>query len=73
LGHLGNPRAEEVQNAIDDAISRIQAAGKPVGIFAISPDDAKKRIDQGVSFVSLGTDIGILSDGCAKLRAEITG
>jgi 4-hydroxy-2-oxoheptanedioate aldolase len=70
LGHLGNPRHPEVQSAIDDAIARILAVGKPAGIFALDADDAARRIAQGVSFVSVGTDIGLLSSGARALRAK---
>ncbi len=70
LGHLGNPRHEEVQAAITGALAIIQAAGKPAGIFALSPDDAKARFAQGFGFVSLGTDIGLLTQGARALLAS---
>jgi len=69
LGHLGNPRHEEVQAAILGAVQRIKQANKPAGIFALSPDDAHLRIAQGFSFISLGTDIGLLSNSARNLRA----
>lgn len=71
LGHLGEPRAATVQTAIDDAILRVRAIGKPVGIFALDADDAQRRIAQGLAFVSIGTDIGILASGAAALRARL--
>ncbi len=70
LGHLGNPRHDEVQAAITNTLMRARAAGKPVGIFALSPDDAKARFIQGFSFVSLGTDIGLLTTGACALLAQ---
>lgn len=73
LGHLGEPRHPEVQAAIDDARRRIQAAGKPAGIFALSAEDARTRIEQGFAFLSVGTDIGVLSGGARALRASISG
>lgn len=73
LGNLGNPRAPEVQRAIDDAIEAVLKGGKPIGIFALDADDAKARIEQGVSFVSIGTDIGILNAGTTALRARVAG
>ena len=73
LGHLGNPRHPEVQTAIDGAIARIAAAGKPAGIFALDPDDAVKRIAQGVAFLSVGTDIGLLTGGARALRERFEG
>lgn len=69
LGHLGNPRHEDVRAAVAHALGRIAAAGKPAGIFAISADDAKERIAAGIGFVSLGTDIGLLGNGARALLA----
>ncbi len=71
LGHLGDPRHEEVQTAITDALARIRAASKPAGIFAISPDDARARIAAGIGFVSVGTDIGLLVNGARALRISV--
>lgn len=70
LGHLGNPRHEEVQTAISHALQQINKAGKPAGIFALSAEDAKLRLDQGFSFVSLGTDVGLLTTGAKNLLAQ---
>lgn len=71
LGHLGNPRHREVQAAIDGAIGRIAATGKASGIFALDADDAMVRLADGVCFVSIGTDIGLLARGAEALRAEV--
>lgn len=70
LGHLGNPHHDVVQKAIDDALVKIQLAGKPAGIFALSVEDAKRRFEQGFSFVSLGTDIGLLTSGAKNLLIQ---
>ena len=70
LGHLGNPRHEDVQKAISQAVQRIKQAGKPAGIFALSAEDAKQRFEQGFSFVSVGTDIGLLTAGAKNLLAQ---
>jgi len=69
LGHLGNPWHEQVQAAIAGAVERIAKVGKPSGIFALSPDDARRWIAAGVSFVSLGTDMGLLMRSARELRA----
>lgn len=71
LGHLGNPRHADVQNAIKLALERTRLAGKPAGIFALSPEDAKDRFAQGFNFVSLGTDLGLLAAGAKNLLAQI--
>lgn len=70
LGHLGDPRHPDVQAAIDDGVRRILAAGKPAGIFALDAEDAARRIDQGATFVSLGTDIGLLANGARALARK---
>ncbi|MBU6444675.1 MAG: HpcH/HpaI aldolase/citrate lyase family protein [Alphaproteobacteria bacterium] len=71
MGHLGDPRHDAVQSAITDAIERIAKAGKPSGIFALSPDDARRWLAKGVCFVSVGSDIGLLTRGARDLRGAI--
>jgi 4-hydroxy-2-oxoheptanedioate aldolase len=71
LGHLGNPRHSEVQATISHVRERIAAAGKPSGIFALSPDDARAKIADGFRFLSIGTDIGLLANGARALRASL--
>jgi 4-hydroxy-2-oxoheptanedioate aldolase len=63
LGYLGEPRHPRVQAAIADALARIARAGKPAGTFALDLPDARARLAQGVRFVSVGTDIGLLACG----------
>jgi 4-hydroxy-2-oxoheptanedioate aldolase len=70
LGHLGNPGHADVRAAIENAISRIRAAGKPVGIFARDADQARGYMAAGVSFVSVGTDVGLLAAGARDLAAR---
>lgn len=67
LGHLGHPRHPDVQAAIESARLAIAAAGKPAGIFALDADDARHRAEQGFTFISIGTDIGLLAKGAAAL------
>lgn len=71
LGHLGNPAHPDVQKAISDAKCRIDAVGKPVGIFALSPEDARARMAEGFRFISIGTDIGLLARGAAALVQSV--
>jgi 4-hydroxy-2-oxoheptanedioate aldolase len=71
LGHLGNPMHPDVQAAIAYAKRKIDAAGKPAGIFAVSSDDARTRVQQGFGFISVGSDIGALLNGAKALRAAV--
>lgn len=73
LGHLGDPGHDEVQEAIDHAKARIDATGKPAGIFALSPEDARRRAADGFRFISIGTDIGLLARGASALLSSVRG
>jgi 4-hydroxy-2-oxoheptanedioate aldolase len=73
LGHLGNPLHPEVTTAIDTAYAAIAAAGKPAGIFALSPDHARASFAQGFAFASVGTDIGLMIRGAQDVLKAVRG
>lgn len=73
LGHLGDPRHPEVSAAIDQACTAIAAAGKPAGIFALSPDHARTSFAQGFAFASVGTDIGLMINGARDVLKAVRG
>jgi len=70
LGHVGNPRDPAVQQAIEGAIARIRACGKPAGI--LTPDEALARryLELGCAFVAVGSDLGILARTAEQLAAR---
>ena len=70
LGHRGQPGAAPVQSAIADAISRVRAAGKPVGILAADETLARRYIELGCGFVAVGTDVALLARGSSALAAR---
>jgi len=67
MGFPGQMRAPEVVDAIEDGIGTIRAAGKAAGI--IDHDDVflKRYAELGVTFLGLGADVSILSDGFARM------
>jgi 4-hydroxy-2-oxoheptanedioate aldolase len=67
MGYPGNSDHPEVQEAIDRIKAAADESGKPIGIFGQNEEDTKKRIAQGYNFVSVGTDIGLLLSGSARL------
>ena len=73
MGYLGQPAHPEVRAAIASAKAAIDRAGKPAGIFALSPEHARECIADGYRFMSVGTDIGLLIAGSQKLLAEVRG
>lgn len=70
LGHLGNPKHPDVQRAIQDALVRSHAAGKPIGILMTDPELAARYIAMGFDFIATATDIGILRSGAEQHLAQ---
>jgi len=70
LGHAGNPQHVEVQAAIEAAVRRLGIIGKPAGILSFSPEEARRYIDWGCSFVAVGSDLALLARSADALAAE---
>jgi 2-dehydro-3-deoxyglucarate aldolase len=67
LGHLGNSNHAEVQETIAQIFAASKAAGKPVGILAPVEADARRYLDQGATFVAVGSDLGVFRSGTQAL------
>ncbi len=67
LGHIGNPAHAEVQAALEDAVKRLKAMGKPAGILTLNEEEARRYIGWGYCFVAVGSDIGLLGRGADAL------
>jgi 4-hydroxy-2-oxoheptanedioate aldolase len=63
LGHPGEQGHPAVKSAIEDAIKRIRACGKPAGILTPDTAFAQRCIEIGTVFTAVGIDIGILARG----------
>lgn len=59
-GHLGNPKHPEVQAAIAQVLACANQAGKATGILAAAEADARQYLAQGIRFVGVGSDLGLL-------------
>ena len=70
LGHLGEQMHPEVQTAIEDAIKRTRACGKPAGILTPDEATARKYMSWGSVFTAVGLDIAILARETEKLAAK---
>jgi 4-hydroxy-2-oxoheptanedioate aldolase len=70
MGHRGNPGHPEVQAAIEDAIVRIQKAGKAAGILSADEKLARRYIELGAAFVAVGVDTTVLMRGLQGLAAK---
>ena len=67
-GHLGNASHPEVQAAMQIVFAAAKAAGKPVGILAPVEADARRYLEQGASFVAVGSDLGAFRGATQALR-----
>jgi 4-hydroxy-2-oxoheptanedioate aldolase len=73
LGHVGEAGHPEVVAAIEDAIRRIRACGKPAGI--LTPDNAfaKRCIELGTVFTAVGVDASMLARATEALARQFKG
>jgi 4-hydroxy-2-oxoheptanedioate aldolase len=67
LGHLGNMMHPDVQSAIEDAIKRIRACGKPAGILSSDEAATRRYIEWGTTFTAVGMDAMLLAHAADKL------
>jgi 4-hydroxy-2-oxoheptanedioate aldolase len=67
FGLIGNPQHAEVQKALQDAVTRLKAVGRPAGILTTNEDEARRYIDWGYVFVAVGSDVGLLVRGADAL------
>jgi len=70
FGHVGELNRPELIAAIEDAIRRIRACGKPAGI--LTPDNAfaARCIELGTTFTAVGVDAAILARGTEALAQK---
>jgi len=70
LGHPGELGHPEVKTAIEDAIRRLAAVGKPSGILTLDRAFARRCIEVGTTFTAVGTDTALLVAAADGLAAE---
>ena len=73
LGHTGDIAHAEVEEAIGHVGERAKAAGVPAGLWTGSPTQARLRLSQGWSWVTVGTDYGFLVAAADSTIREIRG
>ncbi len=70
LGYPGEQSNPAVKAAVEDAIRRIRACGKPAGILTPDTAFAQRCIELGTTFTAVGIDVGILARGTEKLAQQ---
>lgn len=72
MGCLGNWKAPEVQEVIQQIMSKCLAAGTPFGTLAEGPEEFARWVERGATLMTLGSDLGFMMQGgsSALKRAE---
>ncbi|GAB4353487.1 MAG: 4-hydroxy-2-oxoheptanedioate aldolase [Kiloniellaceae bacterium] len=70
LGYAGQLFHPEVVAAVEGAISRVAAAGKPAGVLTYDLDFARRCMNLGSLFTAVGADLAILTRGVDRLAGE---
>lgn len=73
LGYLGQIQHPQAQAAIQDAVKRIRACGKPAGILATDEASARRYIEWGTTFTAVGLDAMLLAREADKLAKLYKG
>jgi 4-hydroxy-2-oxoheptanedioate aldolase len=70
LGHVGDPGHPDVVAAVEDAVRRLRAAGKPAGILTPDTGFAKRCIEIGTIFTAVAIDAGTLARGTEAVARQ---
>ncbi|OYX41160.1 MAG: 4-hydroxy-2-oxo-heptane-1,7-dioate aldolase [Rhodobacterales bacterium 32-67-9] len=70
MGHPGNPGHPEVVAAIEAAIGKLKAMGKPAGILTLDENFARRCMELGTLFTAVSVDLAVLVKGVRDLRAR---
>jgi 4-hydroxy-2-oxoheptanedioate aldolase len=73
LGVMGEPGHQKVLDAIAEITRKTRAAGKAVGIIASDAAQAQKWIDQGIQYISLNSDLGMIGALGKRMIGELRG
>lgn len=67
MGHPGDTGHPEVVAAIDDALARLRALGKPSGLLAVTEADRERRSGDRIDVFGIATDTAIITNGTLDL------
>lgn len=73
LGLPGQPDHPQVQEKIREMISIARDHGKPVGVFATTPERAKSWVDAGAGFIPYQVDSAIVFRAFQSTMRELKG
>lgn len=72
-GKLGQADDPEVAGAIDRVREAALAAGGQAGILAVTPDQVRRRVDEGFRFIALNPDVSIVAEAFTTYAQDLRG
>jgi 4-hydroxy-2-oxoheptanedioate aldolase len=72
LGHLGDPSATEVQNAIADVAETCSRGKMPSGILARDVAEAVRYQNMGYQLIAISSDVSFMARGAKQALAELS-
>ena len=72
LGIRGRFDHPQFVAALEQVVAGARAAGKAAGILLQRPDQVAATVERGFTFIALGSDAGLVSNGMAELAAAFT-
>jgi 4-hydroxy-2-oxoheptanedioate aldolase len=73
LGYRDQPTHPDVQKVIEEAAATIIKAGKAAGILMADETLVRRYIEIGLTFVAVGSDVGVLVNGTNNLVKKYKG
>ena len=70
IGKIGQFEDQEVQDLINHALELCKKADKPAGILTGKRDYAKKYVENGYTFVAVGSDTNLFAESAKALLKE---
>ena len=70
MGYIGQPAHPDVCKVVEEAIQRIYALGKPVGVYCGDQEQVKKYQSMGASFFLIGADTMLLKLAASTLVGQ---
>lgn len=71
LGYGADQRHPEMRRTVLETLARIRAAGRPCGLLTADPELQRGALAQGVDFMAIGVDVGVLARESERLLRDL--
>ena len=71
MGHLGDMGHQAVQDKLREGAQRCRELGKPCGIVGPNPEQVRRYLDYGFSWVAINSDIGMMVSRATEWLGQV--